>query len=589
MGTAVNGLAAEAGGTVVAVGEDNGATLVRRVAPDGTVVQSFDAGKGAATGVAIQSNGGIVVVGTDRSTELAGFVRRFTTDGQPDPAFGQNGAVPLTTMTPRAVAMAPGGRIVIGGSLSTRDGADRGGLVRLLPDGRGDAGFGRSGVTTFDIGRYSRVNAVVAQPDGRILFAGQRAPDLRITTAVAGRTTLDGRLDRSFNATGIFVHDAGGSVNARFNGLALEPSGAVLLAGAEVHPDGTQAPFVRLTPEGRLDPGFGMGGVTRLPSSVPMTISDPVGAMAVAVAGGGEIVGVGGFQDSGQRSEALWALTASGAPDKSVAPGGLVRIRPDGVDGTEASALTVTPAGALTAGGRDQDFNGPDAGVVRFAGGFGTPPVNPLSEEVPVVAPAQGDRRPARLAVSRAVVVGRTLRVTASLTYGATGVLRGSYEANGTRSRFTARIAAGNRVTMMTRTLSARARRGGRGLVRLSYGGSGKVRPASALLRAGPRSSGLRVRKAAVDPSSFLVVAGSAGDRTTGTVLVRMSYVAPDGRLVKLDYRAPVRRRIWRVEERLPDAAAAAGGEVLVRYVGLPSRGLRGVQDSRLVGSVGFG
>ncbi len=170
LGTEISALAPEASGTVIAAGADGDEILVRRLAADGTLRDRFVVGRGAGTGVTVQNDGGILVVGTGPRNRFGGpgqgFVKRFTADGRPDLGFGAAGTVPLTTMRPRAVTMAPGRRIVIAGTVTSRDGVQRGGLIRLLPTGEGDDRFGRGGVSTFDIGRNSTIDATVVNPTG---------------------------------------------------------------------------------------------------------------------------------------------------------------------------------------------------------------------------------------------------------------------------------------------------------------------------------------------------------------------------------------------------------------------------------------
>lgn len=589
LGTVVNGVAAESGGTAIAVGADGGDVLVRRIGTTGLVLDTFDAGQGTATAVTVQPDGWIIVAGKPAGGDLTGFVRRYAPDGRLDLNFGVDGTAALTAMTPRAVTMAPGRRIVVGGDAPARDGAGRASLVRLFPNGQADRGFGRGGASSFDVGRYSRINAVVAQPDGRIVFAGQRAPKLQITAAIVGRASLSGALDRSFGVGGLVVRDAAGGGFAAFNGVALEPSGNVVAAGGELGNGGASATFLRTDPTGRPDAGFGSGGVARLPASQNVTAPDRVGAAAVAVAGGGELVGAGTFQDGGRHDAALWALTPSGAPDPAAGAGGLTRTPPSGADGTDTLGLSIAPSGVLFTGGQNTNLNGTSHGVVRVTTGFGAPPANPLSDEVPKAPPEAVDRTPALLEVLRARISGSHLDVVARLARAATGRLRVTYQANGVIRRFTVTVPRGGRSIHVRRGLPARARRGGAGLVRLAYAGSKAVRPETTRVRAGRRPAALRVASAAIDSGSFLVAAGTVASRATGSVLVRLTYRSPDGRPVSLDYPARIAHRRWRVEVRLPDAAASAGGALLVRYPGARARQVRGEQRARTIAGLSAG
>lgn len=584
LGTTVNAVASEADGNVIAVGADGADVLVRRVAPDGGVIGSFDAGAGVATGVAIQHDGGIVVVGTGapsgNDTLGQGFVRRFLPDGRPDVGFGAAGSVPLTALAPQAVVVAAGRRIVIGGFVTGADGFPRGGLVRLLPGGVADGTFGSGGSSRFDVGGNSRIDALAAQPDGRIVFAGRRAPGLQVTAAIVGRATLRGDLDPTFAGDGL-REASQAAAYAAFDGVAVEPSGSVVAAGTELTPDGSRARFERFTPAGQLDPSFGDGGIARLSST--QNSSAPVGAQGVVLAGDGRLVAGGAFQDSGQRRAALYVLTSAGLPDPDAGPAGTLTTTASSADGTETNALAVTPAGDLVAAGRDTRFDGEPTGVVRRFGGFGPPPPSGLSDEVPVLPPLSRARRtsPARLAVTGGRVDGRSLRAIIHLTAAATGRLRVTYRANGASVRFTVAVRRGGRAIRLDRALGARLRRHGTGLLTLAYVGSTSVRGETTRLRVGHRSAALRVRSALIDSTRFLVVTGTTSTRATGTVLARLVYAAADGQPVTVDVPAKIGRGRWRVETPLPDAAVAAGGSLSIRYPGAAAHHVRGEQVSR--------
>ncbi len=131
---------------------------------------------------------------------------------------------------------------------------------------------------------------------------------------------------------------------------------------------------------------------------------------------------------------------------------------------------------------------------------------------------------------------------------------------------------------MFRRSLPKALRRGGTGLVSFAYTGNSAVRPESATLRAGRHAAALRLTAAHIDGSSFLVATGTVAARVTGRLLVRVTYVAADGQPVGLDYRPVVRSGRWRVEERLPDAAASSGGALTVRYTGSARSAIRGEQ-----------
>jgi uncharacterized delta-60 repeat protein len=102
-------------------------------------------------------------------------VQRFNADGSiasASPAFDYSGAAGLDQARDGAgaVAVQANGQAVVGGAhfLSTSPF----GLARVNPDGTLDAGFGNGGVLTTTFNNNEAVEAVVIQPDGKIIAVG---------------------------------------------------------------------------------------------------------------------------------------------------------------------------------------------------------------------------------------------------------------------------------------------------------------------------------------------------------------------------------------------------------------------------------
>lgn len=102
-------------------------------------------------------------------------VQRFNADGSiasASPAFDYSGAVGLDQArdSAGAVALQANGQAVVGGAHFF--GTSPFGLARVNPDGTLDAGFGNGGVLTTTFNGNEAVEAVVIQPDGKILAVG---------------------------------------------------------------------------------------------------------------------------------------------------------------------------------------------------------------------------------------------------------------------------------------------------------------------------------------------------------------------------------------------------------------------------------
>ena len=105
------------------------------------------------------------------------------------------------------------------------------------------------------VGPNSNVNAVVVQPDGKVVFAGLfTTVNLRAQNRLA-RADTNGNLDATFSV--------GAGPNAAVNALALQGDGGILLAGLFTNFNGTpRAGLARVTWDGKLDPSFDPGSGT---------------------------------------------------------------------------------------------------------------------------------------------------------------------------------------------------------------------------------------------------------------------------------------------------------------------------------------
>ncbi len=250
IGTSVRALAPESGNTVIAVGSSGPSMLVQRIAADGNAGTAFSAGSGVARGVAVQSDGKIVVAGNDSGA----VVRRFNPDGSPDASFGSGGtrAIPGLNLA-NTVAVAPCNQIVVGGTVTDTAGPDQGydfvGLARLnASDGALDAGFDGDGVARLGLGRNSQANGIAVQGDGKIVVAGRQIPDSQVPNGLVARANSDGTLDGSFGngafpggATGpgvLFYWHPFGGANSAFNAVTFDSQGRIVVAGTDLDNEG---------------------------------------------------------------------------------------------------------------------------------------------------------------------------------------------------------------------------------------------------------------------------------------------------------------------------------------------------------------
>jgi uncharacterized delta-60 repeat protein len=233
-----------------------------RYMPDGGLDASFgDGGKvatdlrgyDAAAAVAIQPDGRILVAATSQNKgsfdsdifdgDIAAV--RYRADGTLDREFGTNGATFVdfggSDDQARDMVLLPDGRIVIAGHtrplhpplhhLENPDFA----LARLNPDGSFDGGFGKDGrVTTDFAGHMDLAYTLIAQPDGKVVAAGETRPKISPTgfDFALVRYLADGRLDPTFGERGKVITDIKGlRPDDHARGLALQPDGRLVLVG----------------------------------------------------------------------------------------------------------------------------------------------------------------------------------------------------------------------------------------------------------------------------------------------------------------------------------------------------------------------
>ncbi|MHB1038383.1 MAG: PKD domain-containing protein [Pirellulales bacterium] len=193
------------------------------------------------------------------------------TAGVLDPAFG-TGGVQLTDVynntdwgdCGNSMALQSDGKIVVAGYVKNGNQRDTA-VARYLPDGSIDSSFGhdptRPGMAVISASAGNDfAQAVVIQPDGKIVVAGQMLNGSHYDFSVM-RFDSDGGLDPGFAVAtnGVATADFYGNSDMAFS-VALDANGGIVAAGYAY--DGTQYDFAvaRFTPEGILDGTFDHDG-----------------------------------------------------------------------------------------------------------------------------------------------------------------------------------------------------------------------------------------------------------------------------------------------------------------------------------------
>jgi uncharacterized delta-60 repeat protein len=201
----------------------------------GKALTSLGVNGGVPSDSILQSDGDILVGGTFG-------IARFLPDGQLDTTFGSGGfaavSLPFDGENPSTLAVQPDGKIIWAGTEGNPNfvpgGTFQFAVARFNPNGTLDAGFGTNGVATTEFfspplqGAQEFADAVVVQPDGKILVAGsarQGQNKFAPIQAAIARFDSNGTLDTSFGTAGRVLSASHGAVAA----LGLDAAGDIFV------------------------------------------------------------------------------------------------------------------------------------------------------------------------------------------------------------------------------------------------------------------------------------------------------------------------------------------------------------------------
>lgn len=386
-------------------GGDNSMVLAK-IGADGKLDQAFgqaglavvNAAVGGKTvevarAVAVQPDGKILIAGpvekdpkatgaAAKDTNIA--VVRFDATGKPDPAFGKGGTAVIDLGPGKAVgesyvadnswgmAALTGGRVVVFGSVAAKDRNDADyAIVGLTNAGVLDSGFGTKGITTVDVkGATDNARGVVAQPDGKLVFAGYSRDSEGVINPVIIRTTADGKLDSGFGKDGVATDSVVPGGVAEAYAIALQGDKFVLAgygrgASAEEKVDMMS---MRFNADGSWDKTYGTDGLTR----IDVAGDADRGRNIVVLPDGRILVAGSGSPEAGKSDGMVVLLEKDGKPASTFGAGGRalsdlggpgdawfgVTLAPDGKSATVVGYKGADPA--ATDGSKD------DAAIVRI-------------------------------------------------------------------------------------------------------------------------------------------------------------------------------------------------------------------------------
>jgi uncharacterized delta-60 repeat protein len=235
---------------------------------DGKVTTSFTTpGDDVGSGIAVQADGKIVVVGTSNSgsgnSEFA--VARLNDDGSLDNSFDGDGMVTTSFTTPgddvgSGIAVQADGRVVVVGTSNSGSGNSEFAVARFNDDGSLDNSFGVGGLVTTSFSGGDDVGSGIAvQADGRVVVVGTSDNGSGASELAVARFNLDGSLDNSFSGDGrvTLSFTAGDDVGS---GIAVQSDGKIVVVGTTDDLSNTWFAVARFTVNGSLDNSFGGDG-----------------------------------------------------------------------------------------------------------------------------------------------------------------------------------------------------------------------------------------------------------------------------------------------------------------------------------------
>jgi uncharacterized delta-60 repeat protein len=224
--------------------------------------------------LAIQSDGKIIIAGAGFFSQYDFAVARFNSNGSPDTSFDTDGVLNTSFSPnqdyPTGIAVQTDGKIVVGGgSRNDTDGWDQIAVARYNADGTLDTTFDGDGKLTTTVGLRMGsdvTNSVAIQSNGKIVVGGTAAMGSTGNDFMVVRYNADGSLDSTFDADGKVTTSFGGGEQA--NAIVIQPDGKIVAAGVSAVGSNDFA-VARYNSDGSLDSSlapeinpqiFGSGG-----------------------------------------------------------------------------------------------------------------------------------------------------------------------------------------------------------------------------------------------------------------------------------------------------------------------------------------
>lgn len=298
------------------------ASEIVRLLPDGSLDEAFGDGgrvhvdfsayEDLIHGIALDGSNRILISGGTDWHEETSFVARYTSDGELDSTFGDQGIVTfkagLFGIGHRLRILEDGNIIAAASSHENSLSPEMSGmLIKLDADGNWDTSFGDAGRVALP--STVAVSDLAIQPDGRIVLVGM---DQEHRTTLI-RYESDGTLDSSFGERGISTTRISTDEDHPTR-VEIGPSGDIFVAGRFTWSGGigSGAAVARFDSVGTLDESYGHGGLFHSPSQ--MYRGSPPHETDLIVTENGEVLFLGHVPDPPSQQN-LGALVFRVSPD----------------------------------------------------------------------------------------------------------------------------------------------------------------------------------------------------------------------------------------------------------------------------------
>ena len=214
-------------------------THILRLNSDGTIDPTFkpqyDITIGQANygvkSIAVQADGKVILVGNIHTNTANGrkdYIFRLNEDGTIDDTFtNSDGSVSTWA---RTCATQPDGKIIVGGLFAGMGNSwGKGGIIRLLPDGKFDSTF-KTGTGA----NGNNVSKIIVQKDGKIIVGGEFESFNGHAMQRLIRLEADGTIDSTFSVgSGIpqTIFGTSSVTTASVMDIAVQADGNILIAG----------------------------------------------------------------------------------------------------------------------------------------------------------------------------------------------------------------------------------------------------------------------------------------------------------------------------------------------------------------------